>query len=191
MNFFNSLPSFFTKKKHKENNVSQTFEPYELTKEEMLLKTSLNSTESAKNIIGPLFVFGGGYGLIKGIFQTFKTNLFFPNRNQRIPKKFIITTFLNNITEQSLKYANAAGGLGLVFCFTRQTINFFFEEKMKKMNNLKRNTLIGIASGMIYKSTRGFAPAMLGGFVMGNCCFALTYYINYRHMKRKKILSRI
>ena len=191
MNFFNSLPSFFTKKKQKANNVSQTFEPYELTKEEMLLKTSLNSTESAKNIIGPLFVFGGGYGLIKGIFQTFKTNLFFTNRNQRIPKKFLITTFLNNITEQSLKYANAAGGLGLVFCFTRQTINFFFEEEMKKMNNLKRNTLIGIASGMVYKSTRGFAPAMLGGFVMGNCCFALTYYINYRHMKRKKILSRI
>lgn len=191
MNYFYSFPFFFTKKKQQTINISHKIEPYELTKEEMLLKTSLNSTESAKNIIGPLFVFGGGYGLIKGIIRTFKTGLFFTNQNQKIPKKFIITTFLNNITDQSLKYANAAGGLGLVFCFTRQTINFFFEEEMKKMNNLKRNTLIGFASGMVYKSTRGFAPALLGGFVMGNCCFALTYYINYRRMKKKKILSQI
>ena len=158
-------------------------QPYELTKEEMLLKTSLNDPQSPKNIIGPLFVLGGTYGFIKGAFRTIRTK-------QYMQKRFLITSLINNISYNSLRYANALGGLGLIFCFTRQTINFFLDDEMKKITNLKRNTIYGIASGMVYKSTRGLGPSLLSGFIVGNCCFALTYYINLRNKNRNKLIFK-
>lgn len=172
------ITSIFSQKE--KSPLTKNNQVYELTKEEMLLKTSLNDPQSPKNIIGPLFVFGGGYGLIKGVIRTIKSK-------QYIQRKFLITSLINNISSYSLRYANAAAGLGLVFCFTRQTINFFLDDEMKKMNNLKRNTLYGVASGMVYKSTRGLGPSLLCGFLVGNCCFALTYYINLRKRNHSKL----
>ena len=51
------ITSIFSQKE--KSPLTKNNQVYELTKEEMLLKTSLNDPQSPKNIIGPLFVFGG------------------------------------------------------------------------------------------------------------------------------------
>lgn len=51
----------------------QISDPYELSKEEMQIRTSFSDTENPKTEIGPLFWFGGSFGLIKGAIKSIAT----------------------------------------------------------------------------------------------------------------------
>ena len=178
----------FKPKKAKDNN----YVPYEYTTNELALNTPLTRNDSAKCIVGPLFFFGSVVGVCKGLFHSVKTlkHIKQMNKEYPYPKKILMTTFINIMTEHSLKCANAFGGIGLVYFFTKQGINFMFEQQIKKLNTIHRNTLYGFVSGMVYKSTRGIGPSLLCGVLFGNCCYCVNSYIEYRKKKEiKKIIG--
>jgi hypothetical protein len=162
---------------------------YEFSKDEMLLKTKLTESLS-KKLIGPLYLIGGIYGIYKGII---KVNKIIPSKN--FSKKIIISFYLNYICEQSLKYSNTLGTLGVLYCLLNKSYNLV-EKKLKKRkidfnieNNYIKNSLIGFSTGSLYKCTKGFKPSILNGFIIGNCSLLLTYITNNSEKLNKKQLN--
>jgi hypothetical protein len=155
-------------------------EIYNLSKNEMLLKTNYSGNFTSNRFIGPLFILGGIYGIFKGIKKG--NNLI---NFKLLNKKLIISSYLNYILEQSLKYSSFLSSSGLIYSLLKQKVKkirkkIFFSQKIKKLNNYKyfENSFIGFSTGMLIKSTKGFKPSLLNGFLLGNIYFMLTY-INY------------
>ena len=155
-------------------------EIYNLSKNEMLLKTNYSGNFTSNRFIGPLFILGGIYGIFKGIKKG--NNLI---NFKLLNKKLIMSSYLNYILEQSLKYSSFLSSSGLIYSLLKQKVKkirkkIFFSQKIKKLNNYKyfENSFIGFSTGMLIKSTKGFKPSLLNGFLLGNIYFMLTY-INY------------
>ena len=154
-------------------------EIYNLSKNEMLLKTNYSGNFTSNRFIGPLFILGGIYGIFKGIKKG--NNLI---NFKLLNKKLIISSYLNYILEQSLKYSSFLSSSGLIYSLLKQKVKKIrkklFFQKIKKLNNYKyfENSFIGFSTGMLIKSTKGFKPSLLNGFLLGNIYFMLTY-INY------------
>ena len=161
------------------NNNNNKLEIYNFSKNEMILKTNYSGNFTSNRFIGPLFIIGGIYGILKGIKKG--NNLI---NFKILNKKLIISSYLNYILEQSLKYSTSLGSSGLIYSILKQRvkkiIKKFFEDKFKKIKKYKyfENSLIGFSTGMLYKSTKGLGPSLLNGFLLGNIYFMLTY-INY------------
>ncbi len=154
-------------------------EIYNLSKNEMLLKTNYSGNFTSHRFIGPLFILGGIYGIFKGIKKG--NNLI---NFKLLNKKLIISSYLNYILEQSLKYSSFLSSSGLIYSLLKQKVKKIrkklFFQKINKIKNYKyfENSLIGFSTGMLIKSTKGFGPSFLNGFLLGNIYFMLTY-INY------------
>ena len=154
-------------------------EIYNLSKNEMLLKTNYSGNFTSNRFIGPLFILGGIYGIFKGIKKG--NNLI---NFKLLNKKLIISSYLNYILEQSLKYSSFLSTSGLIYSLLKQKVKKIrkklFFQKLNKIKNYKyfENSLIGFSTGMLIKSTKGFGPSFLNGFLLGNIYFMLTY-INY------------
>ena len=154
-------------------------EIYNLSKNEMLLKTNYSGNFTSNRFIGPLFILGGIYGIFKGIKKG--NNLI---NFKLLNKKLIISSYLNYILEQSLKYSSFLSSSGLIYSLLKQKVKKIrkklFFQKINKNKNYKyfENSLIGFSTGMLIKSTKGFGPSFLNGFLLGNIYFMLTY-INY------------
>ena len=155
-------------------------EIYNLSKNEMLLKTNYSGNFTSNRFIGPLFILGGIYGIFKGIKKG--NNLI---NFKLLNKKLIISSYLNYILEQSLKYSSFLSTSGLIYSLLKQKVKKIrkkklFFQKLNKNKNYKyfENSLIGFSTGMLIKSTKGFGPSFLNGFLLGNIYFMLTY-INY------------
>ena len=154
-------------------------EIYNLSKNEMLLKTNYSGNFTSNRFIGPLFILGGIYGIFKGIKKG--NNLI---NFKLLNKKLIISSYLNYILEQSLKYSSFLSTSGLIYSLLKQKVKKIrkklFFQKINKIKNYKyfENSLIGFSTGMLIKSTKGFKPSLLNSFLLGNIYFMLTY-INY------------
>ena len=154
-------------------------EIYNLSKNEMLLKTNYSGNFTSNRFIGPLFILGGIYGIFKGIKKG--NNLI---NFKLLNKKLIISSYLNYILDQSLKYSSFLSSSGLIYSLLKQKVKKIrkkiFFQKLNKIKNYKyfENSLIGFSTGMLIKSTKGFGPSFLNGFLLGNIYFMLTY-INY------------
>ena len=153
-------------------------EIYNLSKNEMLLKTNYSGNFTSNRFIGPLFILGGIYGIFKGIKKG--NNLI---NFKLLNKKLIISSYLNYILEQSLKYSSFLSTSGLIYSLLKQKVKKIrkkklFFQKLNKNYKYFENSLIGFSTGMLIKSTKGFGPSFLNGFLLGNIYFMLTY-INY------------
>ena len=162
---------------------------YEFSKDEMLLKTKLTQS-LGKKLIGPLYLIVGIYGIYKGIIKGNKIIPF-----KKFSKKIIFSCYFNYICEQSLKYSNTLGTLGVLYSLLNNSYNLL-EKKLKKRkidfnieNNYIKNSLIGFSTGYLYKITKGFKPSILNGFVIGNCSLLFTYVYNNREKLNKKKLN--
>ncbi len=116
-------------------------------------------------MVGPAFLFCGVYGFMAGIFQSART-LTFKNR----PKKLIITSIINTVGKQSSWYANSGASLGLMYCLTKKTVNFIFEEDLQGMSDMNKQIVYGFVTGAMFKSTRGLMPALLTGTIVAAFC---------------------
>ena len=152
-------------------------EIYNLSKNEMLLKTNYSGNFTSNRFIGPLFILGGIYGIFKGIKKG--NNLI---NFKLLNKKLIISSYLNYILEQSLKYSSFLSSSGLIYSLLKQKVKKIrkklFFQKLNKNYKYFENSLIGFSTGMLIKSKKGFGPSFLNGFLLGNIYFMLTY-INY------------
>lgn len=116
--------------------------------------------EKMASIIGPSYVialFGGAfYGL----------SLPTPPKARRTTR-ILLNTYLNNIGKTSSRFANNTAAAVFLYVVTGKMINFIFKEELEdfNFNGTMQNALYGGAAGMIYKSTRGTRPAMLGAFI--------------------------
>ena len=67
--------------------------------------------------------------------------------------------------QTGLRYANNAGGAAFIYSLTGMLVFKGFEEELYFMNDFSKNMLIGGVSGALFKSTRGFKAATVGGVV--------------------------
>lgn len=144
---------------------------HEVSRDEMILKNYQGELEGGfKNIVGPAFLFSGIYGFMNGIVSSARTITF---RNR--PKKLVITSLINIVGKQSSKYANSGAALGLVYCLTRKTVNFIFEEDLKDLSDSTKQAVFGFATGAIYKCTRGLGPSLFAGTLTAGFCAGFTH----------------
>jgi hypothetical protein len=89
--------------------------------------------------------------------------------------KLVLTSLINTVGKQSSFYANTGASLGLVYCLTRKTINFIFEEDLQELTDIQLQFIYGFASGALFKSTRGFQPALLTGILVAGLTSGMCY----------------
>lgn len=143
----------------------------EVSRDDMVMKNYQGELEKGlKNLVGPAFLFCGMYGFFAGIFQSART-LTFKNR----PKKLILTSIINTVGKQSSWYANSGAALGLLYCLTKKTVNFIFEEDLQDLSDVNKQLVYGFVTGALFKSTRGLMPALLSGTLLSAFCGGASY----------------
>jgi len=143
----------------------------EISREDMVLKNYQGELEMGlKNLVGPAFFICGMYGFFAGIVQSART-LTFKNR----PKKLIMTSVINTVGKQSSFYANNGASLGLMYCLTKKTLNFLFDEDLQDMSDTGKQAVYGFVTGAIFKSTRGLLPALLSATLLSGFCSGVSY----------------
>ena len=153
----------YSRRKHSASN--------EVSREDMVLKNYQGELEKGlKNLVGPAFLFCGGYGFFLGIVQSART-LTFKNR----PKKLIVTSLINTVGKQSSFYANAGAAIGLLYCLVKRAVDFIFEEDLQGMSLVQRQFIYGFTTGALFKSTRGLMPALLNGVLVSSFCGGASY----------------
>jgi len=137
------------------------------------VKTS--EIEFLKNLVGPSYLAFGIYGFFNGIYRSTK-EITFKNR----PKKLIATGLINIIGRQVSKFANAGGCLCLLYSLVRKTTTFLFDEELEELSPVQKQFIFGFLSGSLFKCSRGIAPALFAGTLMGCGCasFVLLYQYN-------------
>lgn len=130
-------------------------------RETVVLKQPIVGTFGSKLTftIGTAYIGFGILGFLWGAIKIKKPMLNFPTR------KLLVSYYINNMMQSGLKYANNAGGAAFIYSLTGMLVFKGFEEELYFMNDFSKNILIGGASGALFKSTRGFKAATVGGLV--------------------------
>ncbi len=157
----------YSRRKHSSHEKSSATE---ISRDDMVMKNYQGELEKGlKNIVGPAFLMCGTYGFFLGIFQSAR-NHGFKNR----PMKLIMSSIINTVGKQSSRFANAGASVGLVYCLTKKTVNFLFEEDLQGTSEFTRQVVYGFVTGCLFKSTRGVLPALLSGCLVAGFCGGLT-----------------
>ena len=101
----------------------------------------------------------GVIGFLLGLYKTKKPNLVFPNT------RLMMSYYFNGMMQNGLKYAHNASSAALMYTLTGYVVTKIFEEDMASFHNTSKNALIGFLTGALYKSTRGYKAALVGGTV--------------------------
>lgn len=100
------------------------------------------------------FVIGLGRGLRMSIPKSFK-----------MPKKLIMNNFFNAVGRDTTRFGNAFASAGLLYYMMAGGMNLLFEDEIEDMKQLHKNLICGAATGMLYKSTLGVVPCIVGGIL--------------------------
>jgi import inner membrane translocase subunit TIM23 len=112
------------------------------------------------------FLLGIGRGIRQGI-----------PKSMRIPKKLIMNNFFNSVGKETSRLGNAFAAGGLMYYMIAGAMNLLFEDELEEMEPLYKNLLCGTATGMLYKSTLGIVPCIVGGLLGGSLIGSLTLLI--------------
>lgn len=142
-----------------------------MIRETLVLKSQIAGSFGSKLTftLGTTYLTFGTLGFLVGSFTIKKPLLKFPN------KRLFITYYLNNMTQNGLRWANNSGGAAFLYCIAGFAVTNFFEEELDFMNNTAKNALAGGVTGALYKCTRGYKAMqismLMGAALMGS----LTY----------------
>lgn len=141
-----------------------------LTKESLLVTHTDTDMEQMRNIVGPIYICAGLMGAGLGLVSSFNTNF-----SQRRPTKLIVSSALNSIGKSSNKYANAAAGLAVIYSINRSCTQYLFKEELEYLNEKQKAGFYGFSAGLIFKSTRGLAPALFAGTLFGGATYGFKW----------------
>ena len=111
-------------------------------------------------------------GLLAGAITIKKPKFILPT------KRLLFSYYMKNMGQTSITYANNAGGAALLYIMS-SFFTSFFEEQLINVNNLQRNAMIGFMAGNIYKCTRGWRAALMGGAVGMGLTVSLNLVTDY------------
>ena len=89
--------------------------------------------------------------------------------------------YINNVGKTGSRFANNSAAAVLLYVVVGKLMNHIFLEEFEDyyVNDYAKVAIYGGCTGMLYKSTRGYRPMMLGG-VMG-CVIGSSF--NYAFMR--------
>jgi import inner membrane translocase subunit TIM23 len=70
-----------------------------------------------------------------------------------------------------------------MYCFMGSSLNFFFEDEIAELSQFQKNSLCGVLTGALYKSTLGIRPMVVGGILGGALSSGLHQGIGYLNEK--------
>ena len=117
--------------------------------------------------VGTSYGIGFLLGLTKGLKQGIPKNL-------RMPKKLIMNNFFNTVGKETSRFGNGFAAAGIMYYMIAGGLNLLFEDELEGVESLHKNIICGAATGMLYKSTLGVLPCMVGGLVGASLIGGLT-----------------
>jgi import inner membrane translocase subunit TIM23 len=117
--------------------------------------------------VGTSYGIGLLLGLIKGIRQGIPKSF-------RMPKKLIMNNFFNTIGKETSRFGNGFAAAGIMYYIIAGAMNLLFEDELEGVEPLYKNMICGTATGMLYKSTLGIVPCIVGGLLGASLIGGLT-----------------
>ena len=91
-----------------------------------------------------------------------------------MPKKLIMNNFFNTVGKETSRYGNGFAAAGIMYYVIAGTMNLLFEDELDGVEPLTKNIICGTATGMLYKSTLGVVPCIVGGLLGAGMIGGLT-----------------
>ena len=117
--------------------------------------------------VGASYGVGFLLGLARGIRQGIPKSF-------RMPKKLIMNNFFNTVGKETSRYGNGFAAAGIMYYVIAGTMNLLFEDELDGVEPLTKNIICGTATGMLYKSTLGVVPCIVGGLLGAGMIGGLT-----------------
>ena len=117
--------------------------------------------------VGTSYGIGFLLGLVKGLKQGIPKNL-------RMPKKLIMNNFFNTVGKETSRFGNGFAAAGIMYYLMAGGLNLLFEDELEGIEPLYKNICCGALTGMLYKSTLGIVPCMVGGLLGASMIGGLT-----------------
>ena len=114
----------------------------------------ISEEEVVTNSMGIAFTLGAVYGLTKS-----------PPKRARRTTRLYINNYLNEIGKTSSRWANQTAACIFLYLLVGKCINFVFYEELEYMPDSAKAATYGFATGLLYKSTRGWRPALFGSIL--------------------------
>lgn len=95
----------------------------------------------------------------------------------RMPKKLIMNNFFNTVGKETCRFGNAFAAAGMMYYVMAGTMNLLFEDELESVEPLYKNIMCGAATGMLFKSTLGVVPSIVGGLLGASLIGGLTLLI--------------
>ena len=107
--------------------------------------------------VGSAYLGFAGLGFLTGLYQIEQPKFKLPTTRLRV------SYYLKNMTTKSIHFANKGAAAALLYTVCGFIVTRSFEETMMNIDQFKKNALIGLITGIVYKSTRGPVAAVVGG----------------------------
>ena len=119
------------------------------------------------------FTVGTSYGLgfFMGLFKGIRQGL---PKSYRMPKKLIMNNFFNAVGKETSRFGNGFAAAGIMYYIIAGGMNLLFEDELEGVQPIYKNIMCGAATGMLYKSTLGIIPCMVGGLLGASLIGGLT-----------------
>ena len=117
--------------------------------------------------VGTSYGLGFFLGLLKGIRQGIPKSL-------RMPKKLIMNNFFNTVGKETSRFGNGFAAAGIMYYIFAGGMNLLFEDELEGVEPLYKNMICGTVTGMLYKSTLGIVPCLVGGILGASLIGGLT-----------------
>lgn len=117
--------------------------------------------------VGTSYGLGFFLGLLKGIRQGMPKSL-------RMPKKLIMNNFFNTVGKETSRFGNGFAAAGIMYYIFAGGMNLLFEDELEGVEPLYKNMICGTVTGMLYKSTLGIVPCLVGGILGASLIGGLT-----------------
>lgn len=88
-----------------------------------------------------------------------------------------MNNFFNAMGKETSRLGNAFAAGGLMYYMIAGAMNLLFEDELEDIEPLYKNLMCGTATGMLYKSTLGVVPCIVGGLLGGTIIGSLTLLI--------------
>jgi|JI6StandDraft_1071083.scaffolds.fasta_scaffold137633_3 import inner membrane translocase subunit TIM23 len=117
--------------------------------------------------VGTSYGIGFFMGLIKGLKQGIPKTL-------RMPKKLIMNNFFNTVGKETSRFGNGFAAAGIMYYVIAGGMNLLFEDELEGVEHIYKNMMCGAATGMLFKSTLGVIPCIVGGLLGASLIGGLT-----------------
>ena len=117
--------------------------------------------------VGITYFVAATFGLGMGVYYGNKAAA----KHKQLRHYHIMTT----IGKTATRFGNSSAAASLLYCLTGKSIDLIFEEELQDYGQNIRNVIAGGVTGLLYKSTKGLRPMVIGSLTGAALISGLTY----------------